>query len=158
MTTIAANLEYMAADTKVTMGSNDIYHTRKKIQRIKVKGKTMIAGAAGLDFYIQQFFLFLKQGGEPKMQRRDIDEHTEDLNFEGLVLCSEGILLYDDTLTAAKIEEPFYAIGSGGQAARAAMTMGADPKQAIKIASKIDSATGLPIVTLKLSKDKTNAR
>ena len=42
-----------------------------------------------------------------------------------------------------KIDEPFFAIGSGCHLAIAAMSSGKSPKEAIAVASKFDPSTGM---------------
>jgi ATP-dependent protease HslVU (ClpYQ) peptidase subunit len=44
----------------------------------------------------------------------------------------------------------FWAIGSGAPYALAAMYAGASATEAVKIAAKIDTSTGLPVKTLKV--------
>lgn len=148
MTTIACDREIMVADSKVVMGSDLHYRSNKKIVRVKDK----IVGAAGLDYYIGQFLQMMRFGELTRFTIRDCDVGVDDLDFIGIVLDESGIWIADSTLSIERINEPFYAIGSGGVAARAAMMVGADPKTAVKIAAKLDSSTGLPLVTLRLKR------
>ncbi len=71
-------------------------------------------------------------------------------NFQGLVLSETGITYYETLLVPVPVQEKFAAIGSGQDAALAAMHMGADPKKAVHIACKVRHDSGLPIKALEL--------
>jgi ATP-dependent protease HslVU (ClpYQ) peptidase subunit len=53
------------------------------------------------------------------------------------------------------VEDDFSAIGSGAQAAMAAMHMGADVKRAIEIASQVDVGSGGKIQYHTITKRKS---
>lgn len=74
-----------------------------------------------------------------------------DPDLVALLLDSRGRLwCYESSLHKIRIEEPFYAIGSGHQAALAAMHRGATPAEAVRIAAKYDVNTGGRVRTLRL--------
>jgi ATP-dependent protease HslVU (ClpYQ) peptidase subunit len=71
--------------------------------------------------------------------------------FRALRLSAEGIFLIegpDDTWM--KIDDEFYAIGSGAHYAIGALAMGAAPKRAVEIAMDWDNFTGGKINVLGL--------
>ena len=59
-----------------------------------------------------------------------------------LILRRTGIFTWSPTDGEVREDAPFFAIGTGGQAARAAMHAGADCRKAVRIASTIDAGTG----------------
>jgi ATP-dependent protease HslVU (ClpYQ) peptidase subunit len=58
--------------------------------------------------------------------------------------------MFDNPSSWMKIDEPFFAIGSGSTTALGAMHAGATTAQAIKAATKVDPFTGMGVKTLKL--------
>lgn len=139
MTTIAANLKGMAADTRVTW---DDESTSPSI-KIEIWAQEILGSAggfaAGLRFL--EWYKAGSKGRKPKVGK----------DFRMLKLTKEGLHLIDHDLVWVKIDAPFYAIGSGAQFAVGAMEMGATPAKAIEIAMKHDSYTGGSITTLELS-------
>lgn len=68
----------------------------------------------------------------------------------GLVLTAKGqIFMFDDYTKWLAVNEPYHAIGSGSDYALGAMALGATTKEAVKIASKHDSYSGMGVKTLK---------
>lgn len=139
MTTIAANRREMAADQKVT--DNDRTFRARKIRRIG----TAIVGAAGTGPATNKFFAWLASGAQddpPKMAKDD--------ELDAIVLTPAGLFVYGTDCTAEEILDDFYAVGSGAQAALAAMHLGHDPRKAVEIACVVDNSTGGPVDVLKL--------
>lgn len=142
MTTIAANHNEMAADTRVTWedpaNSRLNSTTIVKIEYIN----DYIVGTSGDCAAGVRFIEWLKHGGrKPKLCR----------DFRALKLSSEGLFVIDgDDTTWVRIDPQFYAIGSGAHYAIGAMEMGATPEQAVAISEKHDHYTGGPITVLKL--------
>jgi len=83
-------------------------------------------------------------------QSDDLD--TDDSTI--LVLTSKGELFTYESGVKMDVKEPFYAIGSGAQAAMAAMYAGKTPKEAVEIAKKIDVNTGGKVKTYKIKSPK----
>jgi ATP-dependent protease HslVU (ClpYQ) peptidase subunit len=130
MTTIAVSQEMVAADTLMTDGST-IASTIKKIQRVP----DGIAGYAGSVTDGYKFMQWLNGYFD--------DEKPELEDFEGILLTNKGnIISFESDLTPIQHNDKFYALGSGKQAALAAMHLGEDPKGAVKIAMKVDVFTG----------------
>jgi hypothetical protein len=76
---------------------------------------------------------------------------TGEADFHALVLDDKRrIWLYDKWCRGERISEPFYAIGTGADAALGAMHMGASAVRAVKVACKIDINSGLPAVYMKV--------
>ena len=78
---------------------------------------------------------------------------TGEPNFQALELTADGkILWWGVEMIPIQVSKPFYAIGSGSEYAIGAMSAGRSPKQAVKIASQWDSATGGEIQTMMRAK------
>lgn len=128
MTTIACNTTFMAGDTLLT---SDVKCHAQKV--FKCRG--CCVGIAGTYVDCMIFVEWWKHGANV--------EPPEMENVEALVLTSSGrILCFDGHAKFFELDDPFTAIGSGAQAALAAMHMGADPQKAVKIAGKVDPGTG----------------
>lgn len=74
---------------------------------------------------------------------------------ELLLLSPQGTLFHVEDGIPIPVPDPFTAIGTGSGAALAAMHCGRSPKEAVKIASKVDPFTGGRIVTRALLKKPT---
>src|SRR6185312_1506553 len=85
-------------------------------------------------------------------------EEQDDYDFEGasaLVLCPKrGILIFDDCGEPDPVQEPFFAIGSGGQVALGAMHMGASAVQAVEAACRWNASCGLPIISMSMKRSR----
>lgn len=156
MTTIAYRDGIIAADSRLTVdhGSGTRKHTCKKLFRKRVgegkKAHDVIIATAGesspgmvfVDWYgsgkpVPDLFLHL--GGD----------------FLCLVLTPDGLFEYDVYCRGELIEEEFYAVGSGGGYALAAMHCGKSAVEAVRVAARIDSFTGGRIVHESLTKKET---
>ena len=72
-------------------------------------------------------------------------------SLETVVLTKKGDIYHSAGLgNWMKVDDPFFAIGSGMQYAMAAMGSGKDPYEAVKIASKFDPMTGLGFNKIEL--------
>lgn len=135
MTTVVCNRAMMAADSMLV---GDCKSAVKKVW--KFRGNCI--GIAGEYRRCVQFIDWYKgkTREEPRMK-----------NVDALVLTKDGrILHYEGSLIPYEVEDNFSAIGSGSQAALAAMHMGADPRCAIVVASKVDAYTGGRIQTIRI--------
>lgn len=154
MTTIAYRGGVLAADSRLTVdnGSGSRKHTCRKLFRKRVtegkKSFDVVIATAGesspgmvfVDWYgtgkpVPDLFLHL--GGD----------------FLCLVLTPSGLFEYDVYCRGELIEEDFYAVGSGAQAALAAMHCGKSAIEAVRVAARIDSYTGGRIVHESLNKE-----
>ena len=139
MTTIACDLSVMAGDSQLT---DEVCksHCRKVW-----KHKGVCIGVAGTYHECTEFISWYRGG-----MKGDLPNMTD---VHALMLTKDGIWLFDGTAKPYKLTDRFMAIGSGAQAALAAMHMGAGPKEAVGIASMVDAYTGGQIQTRKLKKD-----
>jgi 20S proteasome alpha/beta subunit len=141
MTTIAATRREMAADRRVSDESS-----RYSVCKIKRIGDALVGGC-GSNAGVNKFFRWFEAGADieriPKLGKEEDD-------IQILVLRVTGLFVYDASFIADELLDPFYAVGSGAQAALAAMHMGADIDDAIEIASKVDNATGDGIDVLRI--------
>lgn len=145
MTTIAANLKCMASDSKVDLGSGISYQA-DKIKKLK----KMIVGACGDGGDCSRFLEWAARDFKepmPKWNKRPNDVES----FLALVLKSDGLHVFASSFPEPeRINADFYAIGTGGQAARVAMKRGATPKEAVEDACEVDDYSGLPVQVLEL--------
>lgn len=74
-----------------------------------------------------------------------------DTDFVCLVLDEDGLWEFDNYCRAEKIEEAFYAIGTGGNVALGAMHRGATAHEAVEIAKLVDPYTGGDVVKMSLN-------
>lgn len=139
MTTIVCTRAEMASDSQL---SGDYRASAKKLW--KIGGN--VVGVAGAYAPCMSFLRWLK--GEQE-EEPDMD------SVDAMVLTKDGrILHYNGSVEPFEVEDEFSAIGSGAQAAMAAMHMGADVARAIEIASAVDVGTGGKVQLMKITKRK----
>ncbi len=146
MTTIIASKYGMASDSQMT--DDNIKSSVQKIWRIR---GWLIAGGGNYAEVIRTI--------------RGIKEHKEltpagvldDIEMGKVQECVMVLLsptgrIYtnENGSDCMVVTDPFYALGTGAQAALAAMHMGATPPEAVRIAAKIDPNTGGRIVWKKI--------
>ena len=124
----------MVSDSKVSVEQKGLSYPAIKIVKI---GNTLL-GAAGVGSDCSRFLKWAGgnfKGAEPKW----VDTSSDD-QVLGLIVNEEGIHMWaiGDKDQPERIEAEFFAIGSGGKAARAAMILGADPIAAVEIACQVD--------------------
>lgn len=139
MTTVIATPECIVSDTFITYEPS-----------FKGAPKVWIAkgcawGGAGPTGPLAQFKLWTQgKAKRPEFKKKE-DEDEEPSKMEILQLHpTNGIFLWINADLPEKVEEAFYAIGSGGAYAVGAMSMGATPLQAMEIAAKWSPGTRLP--------------
>lgn len=147
MTTIAANREVMVADSKVTVEHKGITYPATKI--VRVGGR--IIGASGHAGDCTRFMEWGKKdfkGAVPKW----VEAVGSEDQVLGLVLDVDGIYIFSPgDPEPEKVNAEFFAVGSGGKAARAAMMLGCDPIKAVEIACAVDDFySGPPLQILPL--------
>lgn len=139
MTTVVCTRDAMASDSQL---SGDFRASAKKIW--KVKGN--IVGVAGAYAPCVQFVRWLK--GE-------LEDDPDMEHVDAMVVTKDGrILHYNGTIDPFEVEDDFSAIGSGAQAALAAMYMGASLERAIEVASLVDVGSGGPVQLHTITKRK----
>jgi len=144
MTTVAYRGGIMAADSRVTYDSEAAGSRFFRTEKLFRKGKDII-GLAGES---EPGLIFLDWYGSNKAPPDALVDGGAD--FTALVLTRKGLFEYGKYCRGERVLEPFYAIGSGCKAALGAMHMGADAARAIRIACKVDTYSGTPIVVMKL--------
>lgn len=143
MTTIAANLKEMSADTRQV--GDMIAHVNKMVEC-----QDCIVGVAG-DWALCQLFLEWARNDFSPKKKPVMPEG----NFDALELCHYGLFQWDRALFRSQILDTRFAIGSGAMAAAGAMAWGATPAQAVETASDFDENTGTETQTIILRKRPT---
>lgn len=138
MTTIAYRDGLMACDTGSLFGGMK-YRTENKITR----RKNALIGITGNHIDGIVFADWWEAGADrsnlPVFREYAADKETPD--FEVLVAESEKVTWWAQHFQPDPITVPFWAIGSGAKAAMAAMHMGADPAEAIRVTILVDYYT-----------------
>jgi 20S proteasome alpha/beta subunit len=130
MTTICWNGRVVAADRQADNGGYKF--TVSKIFKLKDGG---VAGIAG-DFSSGLKVVDWLNGAEkPLFDKED--------SFVVMVIRGKECFVYEPTLMPIKVDQPFFAIGSGAHFAMAALHFGKSPKVAIETAALFDSGTGM---------------
>lgn len=140
MTTIVANLECMAADTRVSLDGSPYYHATK-IFRI---GDSLF-GTAG-DGMMGLIMIEWLKG--PRKNRAALYKHWADYErscFILLELNPTGLYLWDGWAIPEKLNDTRYAVGSGAPAALGAMDNGRSPEDAVRTSIRLDQYSGDPV-------------
>lgn len=139
MTTLAVNRECIAADTRVVTGGS--YYHASKLFRV---GQSIL-GTAGDGFaclgFVEWFKSPRRNPGQLHKMFGEIDRH-EIIVIE---LNPGGIYLWNGWGFPERINDPYYATGSGGMAALEAMRDGKQPEEAVRRAISHDENTGGPV-------------
>jgi ATP-dependent protease HslVU (ClpYQ) peptidase subunit len=150
MTTIACNKQEIAGDLQYTdMNNASKFKGSPKVYKFEKHKDTY----PHCDFYVgfagtaQDIIVTAEFFSRP----HQFDKPPKVKGLIGLVLTEEGeIFTFDSYDKWLKVNEPFGAIGSGQGIAMGAMMAGATPTEAIKIASKKDTYTGMGVKTYKI--------
>ena len=141
MTTVAANLECMAADTRVSVEGSAHYNATKLF-----RVGDSIFGTAGDGMMCLVMVEWL---GTKKRDRKELyanwTEHTERGACWILELNPRGLFLWDGWGVPESLLMSRYAIGSGQVAALKGMDKGESPEDAVKSAPDYDQYSGAPI-------------
>lgn len=148
MTTVAFHREHgFAADT---MMCGDFKSFTHKLRRLK---GGYVVGFAGNISWALRFIQWFEAGAD--LKNEPVFPESDDTGFELLVLAPDGELSWwNESCIGIRVPEPFYAIGTGAQAAMIAMHLGKTPAQAVRLAMKVDEKTGLGVETLTIKKRK----
>jgi len=140
MTTIAANRECLAADTRVVTGSS-FYHA-PKIFRV---GNSLL-GTAGDGFACLAFVEWFKSERRNSQVLHKIFGETIDRDAIWIVeLNPAGIYFWNGWGVPEKILDEVFAVGTGGPAALEAMRCGKTPEEAVTRAFAHDENSGPPV-------------
>ena len=130
MTTVAADHRsgQIVSDSKCISG--DTWSPMTKIFRHKDE-LIGVAGDVRIAMRWVKWYTAARRGAAPKLT-----------NFEALILKPDGLYHVTEDAFEMKVEQGFYAIGSGAQAALAVMHAGLEPKEAVRIACLVDNNSG----------------
>ncbi len=141
MTTIVVKDYKMAADTLGIFES-----TKMQMQKIfRVHGGLL--GVSGNYDHAIEFIRAYKKD-KNLLEGPPVGEDKND--FDYLMLTEKGLYLTTGYGPQVKLKEKCFAIGSGKEAALAAMFMGASAKEAVRVAGLIDIYTGPKVVEKEL--------
>lgn len=149
MTTIAANLEGMAADSFISDGN-----PASKI--IRAPGPTLI-GFCGELYYADLVARWVAGGmnGQcPPWDENFDDKDSKAHESEMLILNRKGLWRMDGRGHKVRIARSYAAMGTGGKAALAALYFGHTPEEAVEAACADDEASKPPIIYEPLRKRK----
>jgi len=136
MTTVVCSSTEMIMASDSMMDDCGMKARTRKVFRIRGS----LVGIAGDTVIAMRILDALRGGAEP----RGIS--IKQLEGVDLMILEPGGAIYTTNgkgiVEPVRVEGPFYAIGSGNQAAMAAMHMGASVTQSIQIAKKVDTGTG----------------
>ena len=135
VTTVACNRDMMSSDSLCDDGG-----MRSKGQKIFESADGSILGFAGS---FAQGYRFVEWFEDEEGAPPECDEVTI------LILDRKGKMTLWDGGHPTPVLEKFYAIGSGSHAAMAAMMCGKTPREAVKIACKVDTGSGGTVKTIK---------
>lgn len=143
----------MAGDQQGTLGDGRKIKVTTKLYMFDPNpltyeyGRFMVgfAGTTNDKIVVSDFFMFPEKfDGPPALSAPD--------EFQGLVLTEKKEIFYFyHPAHWVRVNQPWFAIGSGAAAAMGALHMGATPLEAVKAASKVDSFTGMGFKTLDFS-------
>lgn len=139
MTTIAANRECLAADTRVVNGSS--YYHAPKIFRI---GNSLL-GTAGDGFACLAFVEWFKS---PRRNPQTLHKMFAELDRDAIWIVElnpSGIHFWNGWGYPETIMDECFAVGTGGMAALEAMRSGKTPEEAVSRALAHDENSGPPI-------------
>ena len=147
MTTIVAdfNNKIMVSDTRCSYGGTVF----RMIKIHKAPDGTLIGFSGNVTEATKFVEWFMSGHNKAKVPRFGDDA------FDALTMNDEGIMLWDSSLVATKVNQSFFAVGSGAQYAIGAMKAGASAEKAVTIATEEDSCSGLPLDTREYIKLKT---
>lgn len=133
----------MAADTQMTFGDSSKAQV-SKITRLADGSLFAAAGSVRPSSKLKEWAL----AGFDPAKRPKFGPKAE---VEALHIKPDGtIWYYDGSTFPDKLENEFYAIGSGGAYALAAMACGRSAVRAVKIAARFDSSTSEPVESISL--------
>ena len=145
MTTIVCNREVMAADSRAS--DDAIKFPVTKIHRVGA----LLVGFAGDLAMCTQLISVLKRTEPSNLMKAFRLMDLGDKNVCLLILAPTGIWVYEGEGDPYQVKHKFMAIGSGAQAALAAMQCGCSPQEAVRVAKSVDPGTGGRIRSMRLT-------
>ncbi len=149
LTIIAVRDGIMACDSRMThdseAGGSRFFRCHKMYRKKDINGNEVIIGLAG---ETSPALIFLDWYGTKKKPPAKLIDG--DADFWAVVMTKDGLMFYDAWCRGEKVDEPFFAIGSGAKAALGAMHMGASAAEAAEITCRIDPYCAPPVITMQL--------
>lgn len=136
MTTVAANLDSMAADHRCT-SEGPICHVKK----IHLVGDKLygVCGDVMMGLYVVEW---LRGEMDKEALHKAVGiEHRSSITL--LELSHEGLALIDGWGVRMPLLDKFYAVGSGAMPAMVELRRGASPSDAVRASLPLDDASGL---------------
>lgn len=158
MTTIVVTRTSILADS---LASGDIPYRTSKLRLITTPEGEMLTGGEGdlreLNFIVR---LIENYGLSSLWKLHLSDSWPPDILKTGdtdvfVVTRDKQIWLVDQQLSPIPIEMDWYAAGSGGDFAKAALIMGKTPREAIEFACSLDPASKGPVDEIKFKRQKS---
>lgn len=147
MTTVACNLREIAADSCVTFDDIGLGTGQASTTKLHRIGRSIYAERGENTNGVRQMLDWIRRGAKWK-QAPDLPKAAD---FSLLELSPSGIFLWDSGLGRDPINEPNFAIGSGGKVALYCMRyLKMTPAQAVAEAEKVDAFTKGPIMVERL--------
>lgn len=149
MTTIAYKNGILAADKQSNFGP---FPTRTT--KVRRHGK-WLAAATGDTARIGEIHEWIEQGMDPAK----LPDFQRDAGTSATVLMvneAGEVYLLENSHVLIRIEQDFYAVGSGRDFAMMAMHLGKSAPEAVELASVYDSATGQGVDTLTIAQPLQN--
>lgn len=138
MTTVVWDGKTLAADSQSTTGT-----VRGTAAKIAKNADGFLIAGAGSHAVVSQWIAWVMAGLPPDNQPASVDDSTL------IIIDPRGrARLFADVPVAQPVPRKKWAIGSGSDIALGAMAMGADARQAVKVACKLDVYSGGKIVVL----------
>lgn len=145
MTAIAWDGVTLAGDRRVTIGSAIV----GQVQKIHRAANGDLLGYSGNTMVGTMLVRWYNDGAEPGKFPAEARESEKENSTDLLVITRDRRILYFYEYPVPSHDlGPHYAIGSGGNEARAAMLCGKTAREAILIASRLDSSVGPDVDTL----------
>lgn len=144
MTTIAYRGGVLAADSRAYSGGAAPIGAKVKIHRLP--DGTLFGVSSnnvGADTLLRRWV----EGGCQPAESGDLKPDS----FSVLLIRPDGAVFYanDNLDLSGPLSAPFFAIGSGKEAALGAMVMGADARRAVEVACELDMWSGGPVTVLE---------
>ena len=139
MTTIAANLECMAADTRVTVDGG-VPYPATKIFRV---GQSLFGTAGHGDMCLVMIDWLKSNRNRSVLYKLWGDYERDEISL--MELNPKGLFLWTGWGVPEQIRAKHFAIGSGQQAALKGLDGGESPEEAVKSAINYDIYTANPV-------------
>jgi ATP-dependent protease HslVU (ClpYQ) peptidase subunit len=144
MTVIAWDGRTLAGDKQTSFGG--LHGTSTKVHRIDGN----LVGCCGNAALIQEMLMWFRNGADPEK----FPENQKDTDTCATVLVvtkDRQILQYESSPYPIRIENEFWAVGSGRDYAMAAMLLGHPAAEAVECANHLDTTCGNGVDTLELA-------